>query len=113
VVSDAGNLSLLKKLAQLEAVIVDGASPDEAFSILAGKHTYLLDLPVDLDPEAEREKLTKEADYLRGFIASVEKKLGNERFVTAAPQEVVDRERKKLEDGRTKLNAVEEAISKL
>ena len=49
IASEAGLVALLKKLAQLEDFIVGGTPPDQAFSILAGKHTYLLDLPVERD----------------------------------------------------------------
>jgi valyl-tRNA synthetase len=112
-VSDAGNFALLMKLANLEHVNVDRAAPDDAFSFRAGTQTYHLDMPVERNPEEEREKLNKEAEYLRGFISSVEKKLSNERFVTGAPAEVVDKERQKRDDGKLKLAAVEEALGKL
>jgi valyl-tRNA synthetase len=112
-VSDEGNLALLKKLANLEQIVIEGSVPDDAFSFRAGTQLYHLDMPVDRNPEEEREKLNKEADYLRGFIKSVEKKLSNERFVAGAPADVVDKERQKLDDGKVKLAAIEEAWGKL
>jgi valyl-tRNA synthetase len=112
-VSDEGNLALLKKLANLEQIVIEGSVPDDAFSFRAGTQLYHLDMPVDRNPEEEREKLNKEADYLRGFIKSVEKKLSNERFVAGAPADVVDKERQKLDDGKVKLAAIEEALGKL
>jgi valyl-tRNA synthetase len=39
--------------------------------------------------------------------------LSNERFVSNANPEVVARERKKLEDGISKLASVEEALARL
>ncbi len=112
-VSDAGQRALLKKLAQLQEVVIDGVAPEGAISIVVGKQTYLLDLPVERNAEEEREKMAKEAEYLRGFISSVERKLKNERFVAGAPVDVVERERKKLSDGEARLRAVEEALEKL
>jgi valyl-tRNA synthetase len=41
------------------------------------------------------------------------KKLGNERFVSSAPQQVVDIERKKLADAQSKINIIEEQIRSL
>jgi len=55
------------------------------------------------DPKAEREKLTRELNYTRGFLASVEKKLSNERFVANAPEKVIDLERKKAADAKEKI----------
>jgi len=50
---------------------------------------------------------------LRGFLASVEKKLGNERFVSGAPPAVLDTERKKKADAEAKIKALEERIGQL
>jgi len=112
-IADPGNLALISKLSQLEQIVVDESVPTDAFSFRAGTQTYHLDMPVERNPEEEREKLNKEAEYLRGFITSVERKLSNDKFVSGAPAEVVERERQKLEDGKTKLSAVEEALGKL
>ena len=55
------------------------------------------------DPEAEKEKLTTELNYTKGFLASVEKKLSNERFVANAPEKVIELERKKAADAKEKI----------
>jgi valyl-tRNA synthetase len=49
---------------------------------------------IDLGRECGR--LTTEVDRLGQLVASQEKKLGNEQFVSRAPADVVDRERQKL-----------------
>ena len=63
--------------------------------------------------EAEIAKLSKDADYLEGFKASVLKKLSNERFVSNAPAQVVEAERRKLADAESKLNSLHAAIAAL
>ena len=62
------------------------------------------------DPEAEKEKLTQELNYTKGFLASVEKKLSNERFVANAPDKVIDLERKKASDAREKILLLEKNL---
>jgi len=57
--------------------------------------------------------LSKELQYHRGFVQTVEKKLSNERFVNNAPDAVVDKERKKLADGQAKVKSLEEALARL
>ena len=49
-----------------------------------------------IDVEEERTRLTKEIDRVEADIAFVAKKLGNERFVANAPDEIVEKERTKL-----------------
>ncbi len=49
-------------------------------------------------------RLAKEKRELEKYIASLEKKLGNEEFLHKAPQEVINKEREKLKQAREKLN---------
>ena len=65
------------------------------------------------DPEAEKEKLTTELNYTRGFLASVEKKLSNERFVANAPEKVIELERKKAADAKEKISLLEKNLESL
>jgi len=55
----------------------------------------------------------KERSYYEGFIASVKKKLENERFVQNAKPEVVEVERKKLSDATDKLSIIEKRLTQL
>ena len=50
---------------------------------------------------------------LRGFLSSVDKKLGNERFVAGAPPQVLENERKKKADAEAKIKALEERLAVL
>ena len=51
-----------------------------------------------------KKKIIAEMEYLKGFQLSVEKKLGNSRFVENAKPEVVENERKKLQDASVKMD---------
>ena len=66
-----------------------------------------------IDTAAEVEKLTKELEYLEGFLASVLKKLSNERFVQSAPEKVVANERAKQADAEAKIAAIREQLAAL
>jgi valyl-tRNA synthetase len=46
-------------------------------------------------------------------VQTVLKKLENERFVSSAPAQVVEVERKKLADGQAKVKNLEEALVQL
>ncbi|WP_315541046.1 valine--tRNA ligase [Capnocytophaga leadbetteri] len=63
--------------------------------------------------EEELKKLQEELTYTQGFLASVRKKLSNEKFVNSAPAQVVDIERKKEADALAKIATIEKAIDTL
>jgi len=63
--------------------------------------------------DEEIEKLNNELNYYQGFLASVLKKLGNEKFVNGAPEQVVAAERRKQADAEAKIKALLERISGL
>mgnify|MGYP006148847597 CR=1 FL=1 len=63
-----------------------------------------------VDTGAQKEQMLKDLDYLKGFLTSVEKKLGNERFVQNAKPEVVEAERKKKADAEEKIRAIEDSL---
>lgn len=74
---------------------------------------YIVADAANVDTGAQKEQMLKEIDYLKGFLASVEKKLGNERFVQNAKPEIIENERKKQADALAKIKALEESISLL
>ena len=63
--------------------------------------------------EEEKKNLEKELEYTKGFSASVEKKLSNERFVNKAPESVVASERKKIADAEAKIAQMEEKLKQM
>jgi valyl-tRNA synthetase len=66
-----------------------------------------------VDKDKELERLNKEKDKLLSEIDRVEKKLSNERFVSKAPQAVVDEEKAKGENYKSMLEAVIQRIDNL
>ena len=72
-------------------------------------------LPEFMDGKCKEELKKLEADltYQEGFLQSVLKKLGNEKFVSKAPANVIEMERKKQSDAETKIAALKESIAAL
>jgi valyl-tRNA synthetase len=66
-----------------------------------------------VDMSGQKEQMQKDLDYLKGFLISVEKKLGNERFVQNAKPEVIDAERKKQSDALAKIQTLEESLKSI
>jgi valyl-tRNA synthetase len=84
-----------------------------AFSFMVKSNEYFVPLSDSIDVEAEIEKLQKELDYTKGFLKIVEGKLSNDKFVQNAPQQLVDNEKNKLADAKTKIEILAEKISAL
>ena len=68
-----------------------------------GLSEFFIPIGKAVKPEEERKKLTQELEYVKGFLNSVEKKLSNERFVSNAPNKVIELERKKASDAQHKI----------
>ncbi len=104
VLTKMGNLSEIRP--------VDQKNPAAA-SFIVKTTQYFVPLEGRIDVGAEIEKLSSELTYLEGFLASVMKKLSNERFVTSAPEKVVANERAKQADAEAKIAALRERLSAL
>lgn len=78
------------------SIAVKAAKPKfSASAVVPGGELYV---PLEgiLDPAAEIARLEKEIEKARSFAASIEKKLSNQKFVSGAPEAVVNAERVKL-----------------
>ena len=105
--------AVIRKLAGLSDIRYVQQKGDGSSAFLIGTDEYAVPLGNLIDAEAEIEKAETEIKRLQGFLAGIEKKLSNERFVQNAPVQVVELERKKQADAQSKIAALEETISKL
>lgn len=104
---------LVKKLANIEAINYNAEKDASAVSFMVGTVEFNIPLSGKIDAAAELERLRKEEAYLEGFLASVMKKLSNERFVNNAPAAVVEGEKKKQADAESKLANIRASIAAL
>ena len=105
--------AVIRELAGLSEIRYVQQKGDGSSAFLIGTDEYAVPLGNLIDAEAEIEKAETEIKRLQGFLAGIEKKLSNERFVQNAPAQVVELERKKQADAQSKIAALEETISKL
>ena len=90
----------------------DDAVADTIQLVLGANRLYIKTDQI-LDTSVQRKSLEEELTYYKGFLASVEKKLSNEKFVANAKGEVVDLERKKQADAISKISLLEESLRNL
>ncbi|MBC8034733.1 MAG: class I tRNA ligase family protein, partial [Chitinophagaceae bacterium] len=79
-------------------------------AVVSGKDKYYIETEQPLNVEVQKEDLLKELQHLKGFLASVEKKLGNEKFVQNAKPDVLALERKKKADAEEKIRVIEGSL---
>ena len=104
---------VVMKLCNISQLDYVEEKPGNAAQFTVGDTEYYIPLEESVDREAEIEKLEKELDYTRGFLATVMKKLENERFVANAPDKVIELERKKQHDAEKRVQVLEGQISAL
>lgn len=103
---------LVRKLAGIDEIRY--AENDlEGVSFLVRSDEFYVNLSGEIDAEEEKANLLKELAYTEGFLNSVMKKLGNERFVQNASPEVVLKERQKQTDAESKIQTIREALARL
>ncbi|MER3497983.1 MAG: valine--tRNA ligase [Chitinophagaceae bacterium] len=84
-----------------------------SITVVAGKEKFYLVTNKETDSTAQKNQLEKDLEYLNGFLASIEKKLSNERFVKNAKPEIVQAEQKKKADAEAKIKAIKESLKEL
>ena len=103
----------LIKLGNLSGLFFTGEKPENAISFRLRSTDCFVPLKSVVDHEQELKKLVDELEYTQGFLAMVMEKLHNEKFINHAPEQVVEKERKKQADAELKIKMLEERIRSL
>ena len=104
---------IIKKLANVSSITLVDEKPAGAISFMVGTTECFVPMSQHIDRETELKKLTEELRYAEGFLASVMKKLSNDKFVNGAPAAVIEKERNKQRDAETKIAALKAQIEAL
>ncbi|MGV8996081.1 MAG: valine--tRNA ligase [Parvibaculaceae bacterium] len=89
------HMDLIVRLARLSSAEVSESVPAGALQMVLDEATVLLPVADVVDLKAETVRLKKELGKLEGEIAKIDGKLGNEKFLASAPEEVVDEQRER------------------
>ncbi|EOS17707.1 MULTISPECIES: valine--tRNA ligase [Parabacteroides] len=104
---------VIAKMCNLSEITKTDDKAAGAVSFLVRTTEYAVPLGNMINVEEELAKLAEELKYQQGFLASVQKKLSNESFVSKAPAKVIEMERKKQADAESKIKSIEESIAAL
>ena len=105
--------SVIMKLGNIVSLEYISEKVDGALTYRVKSNEYFIPVSGNIDIAAEIVKLTEELKYTEGFLRSVQGKLSNEKFVSGAPPQVIDTERKKEADALAKIATIEQSLSSL
>jgi valyl-tRNA synthetase len=105
--------SILAKQVNAKAIEYTKTAVPGSITLVVQKDKFYIETERTLDTGAQKAQLEADLKYQQGFLESVEKKLGNERFVQNAKPEVVAAERKKKADAEAKIQAITESLKAL
>ena len=102
----------LAKLDSIELIEVDKEEPESAIA-LVGEMKILIPLAGLIDKDAEKDRLNKEINKLIKLKAQFSGKLNNKKFISGAPESVVQKEQDKLATVKKALQDMESQLEKI
>ena len=103
----------LKRLARLSEITFADRAPKGAVQLVVRGEVAALPLAGVIDLAAERTRLQKEMQRLKGEVERIDKKLGNADFVARAPEDVVESEREKRAEFESERGKIAGALARL
>ncbi len=100
------------RLARLEGVEF-GKSPPGAVQIVLDETVLALPLAGVIDIDAESKRLKREIDKVGSEIEQLDAKLANEKFVSRAPEHVVEEQRERRTEAEAMAAKLEQALKRL
>ena len=104
---------IITKLCNISNLEYISDKKEGALSLMVRTTEMFIPLGDTINKEEEIKKLQNDLKYYEGFAKSVKGKLSNEKFVSGAPAQVVENERKKLSDAEQKISSITEQLKSL
>ncbi len=102
--------NILSKQLNTSEIIFTNENISGSFTTVIDKDTFYIITERPVNMENQKAELLKELEHLQNFLSSVDKKLGNEKFVQNAKPDVLALELKKKEDALDKIKVIEERL---
>ena len=107
------NQEVVKKLSNLKSINFSNTKDEKYFSFICDSNEFYIPYAGNIDIKGEKIKIMKELDHLNKFLISIKKKLDNNKFVSNAPEKVIDMERKKENDTMEKIKILENRLKNI
>jgi len=109
------NKKYFTKLAKVKDLKVQKSieKPKSYIAGIASELKIYMPLSGVIDTEKEKKRLSKQAEKLSKELMSIERKLNNEKFISKAPEHIVEKEKEKFNEVKEKLEKISEIIQNL
>ncbi len=101
------------RLARLSDIELADAAPAKAAQIVHGEAIIALPMEGVIDLAAETARLEKEIARAEKDARGIEARLANEKFLSRAPQQVVEENRQRLEELKARMEKLHAALDRL
>ncbi len=105
--------NILAKQVNAKSIAYTNAPIGSSIVVALEKDKFYLVADQAIDTASLKENLLKDLEHQKGFLASVEKKLSNEKFVQNAKPEIIAIEQKKKADALARIQTIEESLAQL
>jgi len=103
----------IKRLARASEISFAAQAPEQSVQAIVRGTISALPLQGVIDFAAEKVRLTKEVEKLKGEAKKIEAKLGNADFISRAPEEVVEENRERLAEIDARVEKLSAAQARL
>ena len=105
---------LIRRLARLETVeVTTSPLPKGAVQIILNEATLALPIADIIDLDKERARLKKEIEKLTADIGKVDQKLGDQKFVANAPEEIIEEQKSRKAEWTSTMQKLSQALKQL
>jgi valyl-tRNA synthetase len=112
-VIDSSFDSVILKMGNLSQLQYTEEKVNQSNSFIINANEYFIPFGDTIDLESEKEKLIADLSYTEKFLESVRMKLTNEKFISGAPDKVIEIERKKESDALNKIAVLTQKLGEL
>jgi len=105
--------NIIIKQVNAAAIFYTNDALPNSIVVAVEKDTFYIESDNKLDSTSLKSDLLKDLQHQQGFLTSVQKKLGNERFMQNAKPEVLELEQKKMADAIARIKTIEEGLAGL
>ena len=108
------NQHSITNLASLSSLrIIKGDKPPKAMAQVISDVEVLLPVEGLIDIEKETQRINKDLGKVTKDLDQTERKLSNSKFLDNAPEDIINKEKQKLEEFSTQKKKLEDVLSKL
>ncbi|MEO7523290.1 MAG: valine--tRNA ligase, partial [Ferruginibacter sp.] len=105
--------NILSRQVNAKSILFIDVPVADSISCVIGKGKFYIKTELPINKGHQKDDLEKELQHLKGFLVSIQKKLGNEKFLSNAKPDVLAMEQKKKADAETKIRVIQESLAAL